>query len=212
MSFKFTALACKFWILKNSLTYTSYQWGRKALHDYWLKGFFQLLLDKDILNFADWILYLVYALYLPSFFCSKLNVLIYSALPVFCHNKVTESFVSSEKEESKWMQQRKGPASFVQSFEGNRKFLTVRNSLADLRQEKARKTRMKPWNDWRHKFLALYLLKVARRLLWAYIRLVPYPFQMNVKECKKCQESLWANFLFSFLIHFIVWICDKMGV
>ena len=29
-----TALACKFWILKNSLTYTSYQWGRKATHDY----------------------------------------------------------------------------------------------------------------------------------------------------------------------------------
>ena len=42
--FNIIALACKFWILKNSLTYTSYQWGRKALHNYyfiltqWLKN------------------------------------------------------------------------------------------------------------------------------------------------------------------------------
>ena len=63
-----------------------------------------------------------YALYPPFFLIQqKLNVLnecLCTALPVFCHNKAAESFVSAEKQESEWMQQRKGPASFVQSFKG----------------------------------------------------------------------------------------------
>ena len=79
-----------------------------------------------------------------------MNVLL-PTLPVFCHNKATEFFVSSEKQESEWRQGRKGPASFVQSFKGShlkeagiRKFLPIKNSLknslADLRQEKNRES------------------------------------------------------------------------
>ena len=67
----------------------------------------------------------------PSFFflCSKLNVLIYPALPnecvcfvlpVFFHNKVAESFVSSEKEESGGSCKRKALLEAEQSFKGNR--------------------------------------------------------------------------------------------
>ena len=58
----------------------------------------------------------------------------------------------------------------------------------------------------------LISFKAVKMLIWVYISLVPYLFQMNVKECKKCKESLWINFLLLFLNHFIAVNVDKMGI
>ena len=139
MSFKFTApiLRISSEFQRNPLTHTPYQWGRKALQDYWLKGFFQSLLNKGILNFADWILYFVSV----RFLCSKLNVLIYSALLEWMYYCLPCLHLKNRKvNEGREVKALHHSFSHLKET-GIKKFLTIRNPLAGLRKEKARKAR-----------------------------------------------------------------------
>ena len=135
MSFKFTApiLRISSEFQRNPLTHTPYQWGRKALHDYWLKGFFWLLLAKGILNFADWILYFVFVhcffvvsvklCFISPFFLmqQKLNVLnecLCTALPVLCHIKWLDLSFHLKNRKCNEVRKEKALLEVEQSFKG----------------------------------------------------------------------------------------------